>query len=436
MSSALDDSPASALDDGMIDWTGDGPADQGSSTAAREFTAADGCYTLTLPGISLEVDRLRRERGTLSGELIVRCSLPGARPVDAAGTISAAEFSLTSQRARQERASILGKRSGNEATDWFGLLEDLCLRVIQAERVGEPGVYLRDVPPPAPDRTIEIIPGFPLLLDDPQIWFADGGSLKSLFALYTGGSLAKHGIRAAFFDWEWTAPQHRGRFEHLFGPQMPDLLYVRCERPLTDESDRLRRIIRDERIDFGIFDSVAFACDGPPEAAETASAYFRALRTLRIGSLNLAHITKAENGDQRPFGSIFWHNHARATWFIKRATDAPDSRAVDVALFNRKANTGPACPVLGLEVVFDNGRIEIHRKDAALMEDFKAKLPTWHRMIAALRSGPMTQAALASELDVSGETIRKAVQRSRTTFTRIDGSDGITRIALADRAGR
>ena len=427
---------SAALDVGAIDWTGDGPEDRGASTAAREFTASDGCYTLSLPGIVLEVDRLRRERGVLSGELIVRCTLPGARPVDERGTISAAEFSLSGQRARQERASILAKRSGNEAIDWYGLLEELCLRVIQAERTGEPGVYLRDVPPPAPDRVIEIIPGVPLLLDDPQIWFADGGSLKSLFALYTGGSLAKHGIRAAFFDWEWTAPQHRGRFEHLFGPEMPDLFYVRCERPLTAESDRLRRIIREERIDFGIFDSVAFACDGPPEAAETASAYFRALRTLRIGSLNLAHITKAENGDQRPFGSIFWHNHARATWYIKRATDTPDSRAVDVALFNRKANTGPARPALGLEVTFDSNRIEIHRRDVAQMQDFASRLPTWQRMISLLRDGPQTQATVASELNVSGEAIRKAVARGKSTFTRVEGSDGITRIALMDRVTR
>ena len=427
---------SAALDDGMIDWSGNGPKDHGASTAAREFIASDGCYTLSLPGIVLEVDRLRRDRGTLSGELIVRCTLPGARPIDERGTISAAEFSLSGQRARQERASVLAKRSGAEAVDWYGLLEELCLRVIQAERTGEPGVYLRDVPPPAAERVIEIIPGFPLLLDDPQIWFADGGSLKSLFALYTGGKLEAHGIRAAFFDWEWTASQHRGRFEHLFGPEMPGLLYVRCERPLTEEADRLRRIIHEARIDFGIFDSVAFACDGPPEAAETASAYFRALRSLRIGSLNLAHITKGENGDQRPFGSIFWHNHARATWFIKRASDTPDTRSVDVALFNRKANTGAARPVLGLEVVFDSGRIEIHRKDAALMEDFKSKLPTWHRMIALLRDGPQTQATIASELEVTGEAIRKAVARAKNTFTRVEGSDGITRIALVDRASR
>lgn len=428
---------SAALDEGMIDWTGDGPADQGTSTAARRFTASpDGCYTLSVPGVTLEVDRLRRERGALSGELVVRCTLPGARPVDEHGTISAADFSLSAQRSRQERANLLQKRSGNDAVDWYGLLEELCLRVIQAERVGEPGVYLRDVSPPAPDRTLEVLPGVPLLLDDPQIWFADGGSLKSLFALYTGGKLESHGVRAAFFDWEWTAAQHRGRFERLFGPEMPGLFYVRCERPLTDECDRLRRIVRDEGIDFGIFDSVAFACDGPPDAAETASAYFRALRSLRIGSLNLAHITKSESGDQRPFGSIFWHNHARATWFIKRASDGPDTRAVDVALFNRKLQEGAPGSVCGLEVLFDNGRIEIYRKDAALIEDVRGKIPTWQRMIAALKTGPMTQAALASELDVSGDAIKKAVQRGRNTFTRIEGNDGITRIALMERGSR
>jgi len=60
-----------------------------------------------------------------------------------------------------------------------------------------------------------------------------------------------------------------------------------------------------------ILDSVAFACEGPPEAAETAAAYYWALRLLGVGSTSIAHITKAEGGDQKPFGSAFWHNGAR-----------------------------------------------------------------------------------------------------------------------------
>ncbi|MGE0706166.1 MAG: hypothetical protein AB7P22_19775, partial [Vicinamibacterales bacterium] len=72
----------------------------------------------------------------------------------------------------------------------------------------------------------------------------------------------------------------------------------------------MSRIAHDERLDFAIYDSVAFACDGPPEAAEVAADYFRAVRSIGIGSLHVAHVSKAENADQRPFGSAFWHNGA------------------------------------------------------------------------------------------------------------------------------
>jgi hypothetical protein len=34
--------------------------------------------------------------------------------------------------------------------------------------------------------------------------------------------------------------------------------------PLVHEVDRLRRIVRDHRIDFGVYDSIAFASDGHP----------------------------------------------------------------------------------------------------------------------------------------------------------------------------
>lgn len=84
--------------------------DQRSS--AREFVAVgDDRYRLTLPGIgvSLEIDRLRRERHELVGELCVRCDLPGARTVN--GSLSIADLNLSSARARSERAKLLADRS-------------------------------------------------------------------------------------------------------------------------------------------------------------------------------------------------------------------------------------------------------------------------------------------------------------------------------------
>ena len=38
----------------------------------------------------------------------------------------------------------------------------------------------------------------------------------------------------------------------------------------------------------------------------------------------ITHITKVENGDQRPFGSTFWHNSGRSTWKLKLAPTSHD----------------------------------------------------------------------------------------------------------------
>src|SRR6185369_10696077 len=110
---------------------------------------------------------------------------------------------------------------------------------------------------------------------------------------------------------------------------------------LVYEVDRLTRIVRDRHIDYAVFDSVAFASDGPPEAAEVAGRYFRAVRQIGCGSLHIAHISKAENGDQKPFGSAFWHNGARSTWFAKRANEETSgTEPLNLGLFHRKSNLG------------------------------------------------------------------------------------------------
>ncbi len=71
-----------------------------------------------------------------------------------------------------------------------------------------------------------------------------------------------------------------------------------------------------------------------------------------IGSLHVAHISKADGSDQKPFGSAFWHNGARATWYVKRAEGDSDEARVTIALYNRKANLGPLRPAIGYEITF------------------------------------------------------------------------------------
>jgi hypothetical protein len=277
------------------------------------------------------------------------------------------------------------------------------------------------------------VEGLRLPLAHPSCVFADGGGLKSMLALYCAGRLEERGIHVLFNDWEFAEADHRERFGRMF-PTMPDLLYRRCERPLTVEADAIRRIVRAEKVDFAIFDSVVFACDGPPESAETAAAYFRAARALGIGGLHVAHINKSETGDKKPFGSSFWHNGFRSTWFMERAEESPDGRHVTVGAFHRKSNIGPLHPATGFEFYFDDTETTVKRVDIANTDDFAGRVPTWQKMIGALKRGPMTLVSLAEELDSKMETIKKVVDRSKgRTFTRVEGPDGIVRIGLVDR---
>lgn len=393
----------------------------------------DGRYRIDVPdiGLSYHVERLRRRNDELVAELIVTCDLAGARRISDEGIISAADFNLTSLRARADRAAHLARRAQLPADqfDWHASLEFVCLRVLQAERAGAPAVLLRELDPPAADETL-FVEGRPILTRHPMIDFGDGGSCKSYLALWTAGQLARRGRSVGYFDWEFDGAEHRGRLQALFGDAMPGLYYARCEAPLVHEADRLRRLVLAHGLDYIVVDSVAVACAGKPEDAEHANEFFRALRQLRVGSLLIAHV-RQENGDQKPFGSSFWHNNARATWYVKRSEADADPARVSVALFHRKANTGPLRPAIGYALTFGADRVEVRLTDPAAHQDFAGAVPLWQRLRSALRAGPLTLDALADETEAKRESVKKAVLRSPRLFTRL--GDG--RIALVERIG-
>jgi len=396
--------------------------------AGVEFTAiGDDRYRLALPaiGVVLEVDRLRREHNELLGELSVRCELPGARTFD--GNLSVVDFNFSSARARQDRAKLLAVRSNASDVDWHGIVEELCIRVLQADRTGQPAVDLRTLPAPAADDLFHV-EGLRLLRRHPTVLFGDGGACKSYLGLYLAGRLAEREMRVALFDWELCGDDHRDRLERLFPDGMPRVLYARCERPLVYEADRLRRIVRENEIEYSLFDSVAFACDGPPEAAEVAGRYFRAVRQIGGGSLHIAHVSKAENADQKPFGSAFWHNGARATWYAQLVSSDPEN--LSLGLFNRKANLGRLQPPIGFNVSFTEERTTFRRSDVADNPELAGKLSTRQRMFALLRKRPMTPEQLAEEIEAEVDTVQRVARRYKNLFVVIP--DG--RLALLERS--
>ncbi|MBZ5500129.1 MAG: hypothetical protein LAP85_27355 [Acidobacteriia bacterium] len=389
---------------------------------------AEDRYTLSLPQLEIifDADRLRREHNELIGELCVRCKLPGVRTYD--GVVSVADFNLSSARARSERAKLLTDRSNTKELDWSGYLEELCQRVLGAERAGQPAVDLRELERPTADDAINV-DGLVLPRRHPTIEFGDGGAAKSYHGLYTAGRLVQQGLSVAFFDWELAGEDHRDRLERLFGKAMPRISYARCERPLVYEADRLRRIVRDEGIDYALYDSIAFACDGPPEAAEVAGRYFRAVRQIGVGSLHIAHVSKADGADQKPFGSVFWHNGARCTYFVKLADALLDGQTISVGFFNRKANLGRLLPPIGFKIEFTSDRTYFTRENPADTPDLADKMTIRERMVYLLKGGSVTVDDLAKEIDSKPDTIRKTVKRHNRTFVLLEGG----KVALSQR---
>jgi hypothetical protein len=327
-------------------------------------------------------------------------------------------------RARTDRAKWLAIRANTGGLDWTGLLEDFSQRVLQADRGGQPAVDLRDVPRPRPDDTITV-DGFKLPRRHPAVLFGDGGAAKSYIALYLAGRLAQQGMRMALFDWELAGEDHRERLELLFGASMPQILYARCERALAYEVDRLARIVRDNRVEYTVFDSVAFACDGPPEAAEVAGRYFRVVRQIGGGSLHIAHISKAEGADQKPFGSAFWHNGARSTWFAQKDDSSADD-TLALGLFNRKSNLGRLSAPLGFTVTFTEDRTTFRRADVADSPTLAGRLTVRQRMDALLRKDALTPEQIGREIDAKPETIERTARRYKSHFVTLpDGRIGL-----------
>lgn len=377
-------------------------------------------YRLHIPAflITIEVDRLRRERQELFGELAVLSGLPGARTTG--GALSIADFNLSSARARQDRAKLLAQRSQTETLDWVGVMEEFCQRVLAADRAGQPAVDLRTLQKPAADDGLDI-EGLSLLRRHPSIIFGDGGAAKSYLCLYLAGCLAKKGTRTALFDWELAGEDHRDRLERLFGIEMPKVIYARCERPLVYEVDRLRRIARDEQIEFAIFDSVAFACDGPPEAAEVAGRYFRSVRELGGGSLHVAHINKSDNADMKPFGSSFWHNGARATWYARASEPSTETAMLTLGLFNRKSNLGPLRNPVGFQIEFSKDSTKFVRTDVRDRPDMAEAMSVRQRMAAVLRRGAFEPEALAAEIEAKKDTVTRIARKYKGQFIVLDG---------------
>lgn len=391
-------------------------------------------------GITLEVDRLRRERNELVGELSVKLAgaLPDAVTID--GILSAGDFNFSSTAARTTRAKLLKDRGGN-SVDWFGLLEEFCVKVMRAEREGAPAIILADQEPPDESTEAWQFEGFPVLQRLPMVLYADSGGGKSLFAMWIAGQLAKlleaEGKTVIYADWELDIREHRKRFGRLF-PMMPkSLLYVRCERSLKHEVDRLHRLMLSHQAAYIICDSIGFALDGGAETHEAATEYFRALRRLPIGSLNLAHIPKQydDGREAQIFGSTFFRAGGRSIYFLEKVK-AQSSKEVKMGLFHKKTNIGELNKPQGFRFKFHANRTTVDAFNVETEDELAAAMPLSDRIRLHLRDGAQQVKQLADSLGVQQDSIRKTLARNTKMFVKIGNRIALRATHEEDSDGR
>jgi hypothetical protein len=402
------------------------------------FTYDRGIATVSWDSVTMHFDMLRLDNrtGAVTAEMTI---LTGADNRPLRRTV----LNLVNGDTRAREAKYL--RELMPDVDWTRRLETASWQVIDAFRQGRPAIYLRDA---AADNCTWLVE--PLINErDATIFFGDGGSAKSEFGLalalsiHTGQEIIRgfkptRTLRTAFLDYEWEPEPHKRRMRRLLGTdvpdsQLPDLVYVPCGRegPLVHQIDRLRRIFHEHEIEYAVLDSVGVACDGPLAADDTVFRFFNALAQLETGSLLNAHIVKIESKEQTqyPFGSVFWHNSARMTWFVKATGDGGPT--LDVAMVNRKYNDGPKqLKPIGLRYEFGETQTTVSRIDVKDIPAARDALSTKDRMIAELKSAntPLTFKALADLCDAKEDSIRKTVGRNPRLFVILD--ENPNRVAL------
>ena len=388
-------------------------------------------YRVTFKADPVEIvfDHLRNGRDSLVAEVDVLTSLPSFGPLLRDG-----QLNILSETTQRSWAKGLSHRCA-AITDWEGILMEACRLVKKAYRDGEPSVALSEIE--RPPHGSWAIPGL-VLARLPVVLFGDGSSGKSLLALaiaeslQSGQSLPGLGLKPSrevnvlWLDYEYDGWEHTLR-SLAMGVERSAIRYRRMDAPLCDAEEAIEKEIDRHNIGIIVIDSAAMACGGKPEDSEQTNRLFQSLRRFDRGAIVIAHETKSNtqaSGPQwhdKPFGSAYWHDNARATWFVQKQQDEQGEDEAQVLLhvgvFNKKTNQGRLWKPLGWRVeITNNDQLEMigctfAREDVRDIEGLRVSAGLRANIRRVLESGAMTTPDIARELDAKPDSIRKTCER-------------------------
>ena len=388
-------------------------------------------------GISIKVNRISADsKHQVSGELLVQARMPGL----AAPHLHQARLNMTSTTARATLAKALTHRL--ESVAWSDILEQTCVKVLEAHRSGSPVLRLANI---EDTHGIQWMLKPVLQRRQTSILFGDGDSGKSLTAAWWSVLLAtgmpgpalipEKSSGILVLDYETDEYTWRDRLVQICGGMeiaIPENIHYRySSTPLADDVEDLADYVADLDIDFILVDSAAPAV-GEASDSDDTNKFFRALRALGRTNLVIAHVAK-DSKQHEIFGSNFWRNMSRANYrvYASRSADSPN---LGVVLKNTKGNNNRRLKDLVYDIKFDEeystitftpGRIEDHA-------ELDKTRSISQRLDSALRSGAKTTQELAQEMGADEQSIRTTLNRNKTRFTTFK-NDGQSYWGIAHR---
>ena len=390
-------------------------------------------------GIAAELANVREQQGNIRAEVTFFAQLDNEKVVP----LLMRRISLVDDGDRWRICKALTDKM--DQVNWSNVLEQTCMLSVRWFRKGEPVVSLVDVEAP---NTLAYLVDRIIPEDATTIVFGDGGTGKSMFALYTAVAVAAgvslpHNLRPArtgnvlYLDWEETDPgEHRRRLRRIaqgLGVPEPRGIYYRpCFRPLVEDVELLEVEVRRLDISLVIADSLMPACGGDPADSMAAIQTMNALRRLGATRLAIGHITQAARQGPAPlqttFGSVVWRNLARAQWQLVSDDDQPDDSSNRFALYQRKTNNDrrDRWPIgLRYDFVEDGGPITMHADDVHATDGLAVGASITERIRRALAEGGLKGTEELGELvDRTPDQVRGILTKMRDVVNINAGQTG------------
>jgi len=328
-------------------------------------------------GILFVFSRIKEHHDDIGGMLrITLVNLPGYKN----GDIYDSHIVLTGSRSKSDAANACVKRVP-AIEDWHGLIEQACQGVRRLLEEGTPIVDLATVEVP-PDANYILRPL--LRAGEHTLVFGDGGSGKSTLALAWATQVEGPVLYLDYEDDETNLARRLQTLAAGANTTVQHVLYKRGEAALPTLADALSRQIARGGIRGLIVDSAGLACGAEPETADSANAYFRALRGLHVEwSLTIAHQPKAKEKSPMPFGSVYWWNNPRSIWQTRRSQEE-NSDVIHVGVWHRKSNNGKLQTPIGYQITFGAGVTALRDEPVRAVIDFRDYVSQKDRIIAAL----------------------------------------------------